>query len=121
MNSEKPSSRSPGVRYSGRWIRPEQRAGSQPSIQCGSSSRSTSSGASPGSTVPLQGLIGGLILLVLALVLGLGARSVIRSIADQPDVYTSYLTRECVRVENVDGTAGDCNKLPERYNNIWVE
>lgn len=38
-----------------------------------------------------------------------------------PTVYKSYLTQECVRVEQIDGTPGDCSNLPDRYHHVWVE
>jgi len=38
-----------------------------------------------------------------------------------PTVYRSYLTGECVRVEFVDGSTGDCSDLPDRYRLVWVE
>jgi hypothetical protein len=39
----------------------------------------------------------------------------------RPTVYQSYLTRECMRVEFVDGSPGDCSDLPDRYRLVWVE
>lgn len=36
-----------------------------------------------------------------------------------PDVIFSYSTKKCVKVINADGTAGDCSKLPDKYNHIW--
>jgi len=38
-----------------------------------------------------------------------------------PTVYESYMTQECVRVELMDGTPGDCSNLPDRYHHVWVE
>ena len=38
-----------------------------------------------------------------------------------PTVYRSYLTRECVRVELIDGSPGDCSDLPDRYHHVWVQ
>lgn len=38
-----------------------------------------------------------------------------------PRVYESWTTRECVRVEYLDGSAGDCSDLPDRYHHTWVE
>ena len=39
-----------------------------------------------------------------------------------PTVYTSYKTRECVRVEFAEaGVSGDCSNLPARYHHEWVE
>jgi hypothetical protein len=40
---------------------------------------------------------------------------------DVPTVYQSFDTHQCVKVINADGTAGDCAKLPERYNRVWAE
>lgn len=36
-----------------------------------------------------------------------------------PDVIFSWETKQCVKVINADGSAGDCNNLPERYTHIW--
>lgn len=36
-----------------------------------------------------------------------------------PDVVFSYSTKQCVKVINADGSAGDCKHLPEKYNHIW--
>ena len=38
-----------------------------------------------------------------------------------PTVYQSYMTQECVRVEFIDGSPGDCSNLPDRYHHVWVE
>lgn len=40
---------------------------------------------------------------------------------DRPEVHLSYLTRECVRVVNADGSPGSCGALPDRYERVWVE
>ena len=40
---------------------------------------------------------------------------------DLPEVHISYLTRECVRVVNADGSPGSCGALPDRYHHVWVE
>ena len=39
---------------------------------------------------------------------------------DMPEVHISYLTKECVSVEFADGTKGSCDKLPKRYNTVWM-
>ena len=36
-----------------------------------------------------------------------------------PDVIFSRETKKCVKVINADGSAGDCNNLPDRYTHIW--
>lgn len=39
-----------------------------------------------------------------------------------PDVYYSYSTKECVRVENyMPDHNFDCDNLPFRFYHIWVE
>lgn len=38
-----------------------------------------------------------------------------------PTVYQSYMTQECVKVELIDGSPGDCSNLPDRYHRVWVE
>lgn len=40
---------------------------------------------------------------------------------DLPDVYFSYSTGKCVRVELPDGKPGSCDKLPEKYNHYFVK
>lgn len=121
MSYRKPSSGSLASRYRGESIQRAQRTSSTSNTRSASSLRSIGSAGSRGTITLHPGMIGGLLLLILALVLGLGALSVVRSIRDRPDVYTSYLTKECVKVVNADGTPGDCAKLPERYRNHWVE
>jgi hypothetical protein len=42
------------------------------------------------------------------------------------DVYVSYSTNECVKVENFDGilfSAGNysCENLPEKFNHVWAK
>lgn len=93
-------------------------ASSARNTRCGLSSRSTVFAGSRGTT---DHLLGPALILVSALLLGLGALHVIRSALDRPDVYTSYLTQQCVKVVNADGTPGSCDALPATYNNIWVE
>ena len=38
---------------------------------------------------------------------------------DTPDVIFSYSSKECVRVDYPDGTHGDCNRLPPKFNHVW--
>lgn len=40
---------------------------------------------------------------------------------DRPEVIKSWSTKECIKVINTDGTKGDCNNIPERYDLIWGE
>lgn len=39
---------------------------------------------------------------------------------DKPTVQVSYDTKQCIKVINSDGTAGDCAHLPESYRSEWV-
>lgn len=96
-------------------------ASSAHNTRCGLSSRSTAFAGSRGTTDHRRPLLGAALILVSALLLALGALHVIRSALDRPDVYTSYLTQQCVKVVNADGTPGSCDALPATYNNIWVE
>lgn len=57
--------------------------------------------------------------LVVLAVIVIGFIAVVFKATDTPDVIFSYSTKKCVKVINADGTAGDCNHLPERYNHIW--
>lgn len=38
---------------------------------------------------------------------------------DTPDVIFSYSSKQCVRVDYPDGTHGDCNNLPSKFNFVW--
>lgn len=40
---------------------------------------------------------------------------------DRPEVIMSWSSRQCLRVINTDGTDGDCNHLPDKYELIWGE
>lgn len=56
------------------------------------------------------------ILLVLALVLIFG---IIYNALGTPEVVFSWSTGECLEVNYMDGTKGDCNNLPEKYDHVW--
>lgn len=62
-----------------------------------------------------------IIVLLVAGVLVWGTASALGSYLDMPDVHKSWLTQECVRVVNADGSAGSCEKLPKQYHLVWVE
>lgn len=59
--------------------------------------------------------------LAFAVLLLWGLAGVFADYLDLPEVHISYLTRECVRVVNADGSAGSCEALPDRYERVWVE
>lgn len=121
MNSAKPSTPSRAVAFPPVSAARKSPTPSPRNTPCGLNSRSTGFAGSRGTTDHHQPLLGAALILVIALLLGLGALHVIRSALDRPDVYTSYLTQQCVKVVNADGTAGSCDALPETYNNHWVD
>lgn len=40
---------------------------------------------------------------------------------DTPEVEYSWSTKKCVRVVYMDGTFGSCDKLPSRFDKVWVK
>ncbi len=40
--------------------------------------------------------------------------------ASYPVVEYSWETQECVRVINVNGDIGSCERVPERFVHVWV-
>lgn len=44
---------------------------------------------------------------------------VIVSRTDQPDVYISWSSKECVKVKH--SKVHDCDNLPKKYNTVWVQ
>ena len=121
MNSTKPSRP-----YRGGPYRPErfqrQSRGSSPSVcLCDSSLRSIVNAVLRG-TGKLLGAVPAAVWYVAgATLIGWMLIADIKSALDTPAVYRSWLTKECVRVENADGTRGDCRALPRRYSNVWVD
>lgn len=37
----------------------------------------------------------------------------------RPEVVFSWETKKCIEVNYMDGTKGDCNNLPEKYDHVW--
>ena len=46
---------------------------------------------------------------------------IINNAMNTPDVIYSYSTKQCKEVIYADGTKGDCDNLPEKYNFYWGE
>lgn len=65
----------------------------------------------------LPGLVSWLLLGLLAW----GILTLLSTYRDLPEVHTSYLTRECVRVVDADGKERSCDPLPRFYRPVWVE
>lgn len=58
----------------------------------------------------------GVIILLITLFWG-----IVYLILETPDVEFSWSTKQCVQVIYGDGTIGTCDKMPSRYNHVWVE
>ena len=43
------------------------------------------------------------------------------NIKDEPKVYVSWSSGECVKVLEEDGSVGSCYELPETYSRVWVK
>lgn len=62
-------------------------------------------------------VIGLLATLIVALLI-----NAVMTIASMPDVYFSHSDGTCVKVINyADGDTFSCEKLPSRYNHVWVK
>ncbi len=93
-------------------------AGSRRLFRSASSSRSTAFGATRGmlknlGEFLLKGFLGLIILLALLYA--------VWDFANMPEVEVSNASGECVRVVYADGKTGSCNKLPKRFDRVWVQ
>lgn len=61
------------------------------------------------------------IILATLLVIGLNATLwlIVSAETSRPDVYKSWASKECVKVEH--SKAHSCDNLPEKYNVVWVQ
>lgn len=41
--------------------------------------------------------------------------------ANTPEVVFSWSTKQCIEVNYMDGTKGDCSNLPSKYDHVWGE
>lgn len=94
------------------------RDGSCRLFRSASSSRSTAFGAMRGMLMNfaeflLKGFLG---LIILAAIF-----YVAWDFFNMPEVEISNASGECVRVVYADGKTGTCNKLPERFDRVWVQ
>lgn len=96
-------------------------ASSQHLAPCGSSLKSIAFGVMRSILANLGDLARFLLPLAFAAMLLGGVLATLWDATGLPIVYKSYTTRQCVKVENIDGTPGDCSNLPDRYHHTWVE
>ena len=89
--------------------------------RCDSSLKSIASGAVRSRLMSLLDLGSLIAPLGFALLLLAGVAWAFWDVTGLPTVYQSHTTQECVRVELMDGTPGDCSNLPDRYHHVWVE
>lgn len=89
--------------------------------RCDSSLKSIAFAASLGTLTRLCDHARWVAPLAFAVLLLWGLAGVFADYLDRPEVHISYLTRECVRVVNADGSPGSCEALPDRYERVWVE
>lgn len=89
--------------------------------RCDSSLKSIAFGAMRGTLTRLCDHARWAAPLAFAVMLLWGLAWVFADYLDLPEVHISYLTRECVRVVNADGSPGSCGALPDRYHHVWVE
>lgn len=40
---------------------------------------------------------------------------------NKPEVVFSWSTGQCLEVNYMDGTKGDCSNLPAKYDHVWGE
>ncbi|XAO36582.1 hypothetical protein PC1_032 [Pseudomonas phage PC1] len=121
MNYKKPSAAYTGTRSRAAQNRKKSHEDLLREARCDSSLKSIAFGAMRGTLTRLCDL-GSLIapLGFVALLVG-GVLWAFWDATGLPTVYESYMTQECVRVELMDGTPGDCSNLPDRYHHVWVE
>lgn len=128
MNSMKPSSASSAGQSRRGQTSAGSRATSQLQSRNASSSRSTASVDSRGimdSLLSLLSLLGLIPKFAWVWIVLLGifftALGALKSALDQPTVFTSYETRECVRAETADGKPMTCAQATaDRYRNVWI-
>jgi hypothetical protein len=60
-------------------------------------------------------------ILATLLVIGLNAMLwlIVIDEVSRPDVYMSWSSKECIKVEH--SKTHDCDNLPEKYNTVWVQ
>lgn len=123
MSYKKHTSASPAFRSLGDVNRRTQPVGSRRQGPLRSSSKSTASGGMLSSILsfPRSLLRRFGPALVTGGMIGAAMLYAVWEYTGLPTVYESYATRECVKVEYVDGSMGDCSDLPKRYHHVWVK
>lgn len=121
MNSKKPTAAYSASRYPAGRGPQKSPATLLRQARCDSSLKSIAFAATLGTLMRLRDLGSRLAPLGLTLLLLAGVAGAFWDYTGLPTVYKSYLTQKCVRVEQMDGTSGDCSNLPDRYHQVWVE
>lgn len=121
MSYNKPSKTYTATRSRGEPIRRKSQKDLLREARCASSLKSIAFEALLGTLMIFREHARWLVPLGFAALLVWGLFSFIGNLLDQPNVYKSYMTQECVKVVHADGSAGSCDSLPTRYNRVWVE
>lgn len=121
MNYKKPSAAYTGTQSRAAQNRKKSHEDLLREARCDSSLKSIAFGAMRGTLTRLCDPTRWVAPLAFAVLLLGGLAWAFADYLDRPDVHISYLTRECVRVVNADGTPGSCEALPDRYERVWVE
>ena len=121
MSYNKPSRTYTATRSRGEPIRRKSHEDLLREARCASSLKSIAFEALLGTLMSLRDHARWLAPLGFAALLVWGLFWSIGNFMDQPDVYKSYMTNECVKVVRADGSAGSCDSIPARYTLVWVE
>ena len=121
MNSKKPTAACSASRYPAGRVPQKSHEDFLREARCDSSLKSIAFGAMRGTLTRLCDHARRAAPLAFAVLLLWGLAGAFAGYLDRPEVHISYLTRECVRVVNADGSHGSCGALPDRYARVWVE
>lgn len=121
MNYKKPSAAYTGTQYRAAQNLKKSHEDLLREARCDSSLKSIAFGAMRGTLTRLCDHARWAAPIAFAVLLLWGLAGAFADYLDRPEVHISYLTRECVRVVNADGSPGSCGALPDRYERVWVE
>jgi len=121
MNSKKPTAAYTDTQFRAAQNRKKSHEDLLLEARCDSSLKSIAFGAMRGTLTRLRDHARWAAPLAFAVLTLGGLAGVFADYLDLPEVHISYLTRECVRVVNADGSPGSCGALPDRYERVWVK